>query len=751
MKTNFDRQELMGKYNAFKTKYHTIDVFTQVLFLIAIGIYVFGFIAQTTMFSVYYGGTLSNFALMFLKYLAAARVLFSLERRKDLFFACGLGAVAFILYQFRPDRFLVFLGVMAFGCIGMDFKRILRVQVLVIAMTVAVSVVAALTGTIENLVYLKDDHIIRDSFGICYPTDFASYLFFAFLFFWIAWKKIPDWVSLLIGVPFMIIARWYAISDTCTICGLAFLLVLSIMPIIHKYLVMQGKLPALKKGMDFLLLFAYPIFALFMFFLIFLYAKEAQSGQAGIAFRINALITKRLALAYDAFRNHGITLWGSELKQQGNGSTTFKIMGYDFVDSSYPLMLLQKGVVVFTLISLLWVRLTYRALRAKEYRLAFGMGLITLHSFIEHHFPEAYYNILLFLSCALITGENKNVEVTEGKAEEKTEEKLTGAGKKIGICVASLIVLFLLNSPWILANLRSICGMMRIKESTGESAFVILSVFVIIGVIALLGTGLGKLWDAISNNSDRKKSIPFLASGAVLLVAGLLFVIVQTNQANSEAQKLWAKDAEALQAIDKNAEGKIYSTEFPVFYNKQLKKLKYGIVTGDDLGRKQNVTLIVPKGTEYYVLFNKGFRYTAISDTTAVYSNDKKALEGLRSIGLEPKDYCDELRYVEIPTNTAKLVNLRQGNYAVHYRMTITKGEETQTDAVELTIMGNKGYTILAKELIPISKVPEDGSFEYEIKLNLETDMPGIMFYILPRDGCKVDVKEVSYQAIAKE
>ena len=748
MKTKLKLKELTEKYHSFKTKYHSLDVFTQILFLVAIGIYLFGFIAQTTMFSVYYGETVSSFALSFLKCLALARVLFSLERRKDLLFAGGLGVITFILYQFKPDRLLVFLGVMAFGCIGMEYKKILRVSFLVIGMTVAVSVVAALTGTIENLVYLKDHHLIRDSFGICYPTDFASYLFFAFLFFWIAWKKIPCWVSILISIPFMIIAHWYALSDTCTICGLAFLLVLVVLPIIHKYLVMEGKLPVLKKCMDLILLLAYPLFAALMFFLIFLYGKEARSGQHGIAFRINALITKRLALAYDAFCNYGITLWGSVLKQQGNGSTTFEIMGYDFVDSSYPLMLLQKGVVLFVLITAVWIFLTYRAIRAKDYRLAFGMALITLHSFIEHHFPEAHYNILLFLPCAMIVGESKDTETAESKTEDT---KLSSLGKKIGICAVALICLLVITAPWLLANLRSVCGMMRLKESAFESLFVILAVFVIFGIIVLLSMGIGKLWDAHQAKTEWKKAAPFLASGVLLFVIGLIFLFVKTSEACDEAQKLWSSDEAILKAMDESVDGKIYSTEFPVFYNKRLKNLKYGIVTGDDLARKQNVTLIVPKGTEYYVLFNKGFIYTAISNTTAVYSNDPKVVDCLRANGYVPKDYCDELRYIELPTNTAKLVNLRKGNYNVHYRMTVTEGEETPTDAVELTIMGNKGYTILTKEMIPASKIPEGGLFEYDIQLNLETDMPGIMFYILPKDGCKVNVEEVSYQGIAKE
>ncbi|MBO5985993.1 MAG: hypothetical protein J6Q02_04255 [Lachnospiraceae bacterium] len=749
MKTKLDWKEFSEKYQSFKTRYHSLDVFTQVLFLIAIAIYLFGFIAQTTMFSVYYGGTLSSFALMFLKYLAFARVLFSLERRKDLVLAGSLGVITFILYQFKPEGLLVFLGVMAFGCIGMEYKRILRVSALVIGMTVAVSVVAALTSTIENLVYLKDQHMIRDSFGICYPTDFASYLFFAFLFFWIAWKKIPCWVSILIGIPFMIIVYKYALSDTCTICGLAFLLVLAILPILQKYLVTEGKVPWLKKCIDLVLLLAYPLFAALMFFLIFLYGTEVRSGHQGIACRINALITHRLSLAYDAFCKYGITLWGSALRQQGNGSTTFKIMGYDFVDSSYPLILLQKGAVLFVLITAVWVFLTYRAIRAKDYRLAFGMALITLHSFIEHHFPEAHYNILLFLSCAMIA-DSKTQDVVN-KDAKTADEKLTGLAKKIGICAVALICLLVITAPWLLARLRTVCGMMRLQESALESFLVILAVFVILGVISLLSIGVGKLWDAIQNKTERKKATSFLASGASLFVIGLVFLLVQTSKACDEAQKLWTSDEAILKVMDESADGKIYSTEFPVFYNKHLKNLKYGIVTGDDLARKQNVTLIVPKGTEYYVLFTKGFIYTAISNTTAVYSNDPKVVDCLRTNGYVPKDYCDELRYVELPTNTAKLVNLREGNYNVHYRMTITEGDETPADAVELTIMGNKGYTILAKELIPASAIKEDGLFEYDIKLNLESDMPGIMFYILPKDGCKVNVEEVSYQGIAKE
>lgn len=740
-----DKTKIVESYKRIIGKYDALKKWFMYLFLVLLAVYVFGFIVQTTMFDVYFGGTLSSYALKFMFLTAGVRIFFSLEHTKDLIFAGALSVLLYACYQFKPDSFLTFLGVMAFNCLGIEYRRILKIQVYVIGMTVLVAVVAALTGTIDNLVYLKDRTMIRDSFGICYPTDFASYLFYAFIFFWIAWKKIPGWVSIMISVPFMVIVHWYALSDTCTICGIAFILVLMIQPFVERYLVERGNLPTLKKFVNLLLVLAFPLFAMMMFLLIAWYAKEVASGRQGFASDVNRMITGRLALAYQAFENYGITLWGSSLKQQGNGAITFDVVGYDFVDSSYPLMLLRNGLIVFILIAFLWMRLVYRAIKAKDYRLAFGMGLITLHSFIEHHFPEAYYNILLFLSCAMISceKENKKEEMVPG---EKPVEKTMGYQLRIGGSIGLILCVFILAVPWYLANLRTICGKCRLTGDTNEGFIVIISVITMVSSIVFLCLGVLGVWRRRFRMTEKSYAVPCLALGSFFAISGSIFLILLTRDACKQAEELWKKDNEILVSLDRENSGRIYSTEFPVFYKKHLKNLKYGILTGEDLARKNHVTLIVPRGTEYYVMFEKGFQYTAISESTAIYSNDLKTNTCLQEHGFEPLPYCDEVRYVELPTNTAPLVNLRKGRYTVNYRFHVTKGDGDPENVAKLMIVGNKGYTIITNQLVPVSKLDENEEVEYTIQIDLEQDMPGMMFYILGEENCQIEVKEVSYQ-----
>ena len=732
-------EQIKAKYKAIVTKYQNLQKFFDILFLVLLAFNIFGHVIQTTTFDVYFGSTIANGARGMMFWVALIRVCFLLQDWKELIGACALGACLYVIYCFKPDSFLYFLGIMALGTFRLELSKVLKTYVIVVGLTVLVAVTASLTGTISNLVYLKDSIDIRDSFGICYPTDFASYLFYLFVFFWIAWKKIPGWVSILISIPFLVIVHWYALSDTCSICGVAFLLVLFLLPVIDRYLVRDGKLPKVKKLMDALLVAAFPLFALFMFALIGLYAWETKSGRAMLGVRINALFTSRLRLALRVFEDKGVHAFGSALTQLGNGNTTFPVVGYDFVDSSYPLILLRDGWIIFILICGLWAWMTYRAVRAKEYRLAFGMGLITLHSFIEHHFTESHYNILLFLQFAILA-----TQTSDGfSAEEKKEDSF---GKRAGICFAVILFILVLCTPFLLAVMQTICGAMRLQGNVAEIPFVILTVLLILTCIKLLDFGAALLWNGIVKKERNGKAITLLGIGCAILIGMFVSGIALVSYAKNVSKSIISQDELVLTSLDQVADGKIYSTEFPLLYAKNLKNMKFGILTGEDLARKKNVTVIVPRGVKYYVFLRKDFSYAAISDTTSIYSNDEKVIEKLQELGKDPKPYFDEVRYVELPTNMAKATDLRRGSYTIIYRMKVTKGEEEPENVVHLSIMGNRGYTIIADEMIPAAEVDENGNLEYVKHIELEKDTSGIMFYILASDGCQIEVKEVSYQ-----
>ena len=99
----------------------------------------------------------------------------------------------------------------------------------------------------------------------------------------------------------------------------------------------------------------------------------------------------------------------------------------------------------------LWVLMTRKAVKTGHWRLAFGLALIALHSFSEHHFPEVNYNILVILPFSVLG----MGWLVKDKDENPLpyEKKRFVAGAITGGFIA-LLVLF--GGPYLLSMFRTI-------------------------------------------------------------------------------------------------------------------------------------------------------------------------------------------------------------------------------------------------------------------------------------------------------
>ncbi|MBR4734181.1 MAG: hypothetical protein IK081_15620 [Lachnospiraceae bacterium] len=717
---------LAEKYRTVIKRYEKIDKYLKLVFLILLMMNVAGRFLLTTTYGVYSSNIIKTVSGDILSIVALCRIPFIFSYVKESKRAVIYCAVFFVINCFLPSGFYKEFGTIMIGCVGIDYRKILKAYVITMGIGLSYTAFAMFTGATNHLVWIVDGTSIRDSFGVCYPTDFASYVFFAFLFFWIAWEKLPLWISAVLSACMLYVVYVYAQSDTCTICFLALLSVILLLGLFKGLVQKKPQIAKKKWIIDYPLAFAFPLFAALMFLMIFGYAQGFP-----LCVKLNSVLTGRLGLTLNAIRKYGFSLGGVAIKQAGNGFTTFPVHDYEFVDSSYPLILLTRGIVFFLLLTFLCVRMSFEAIKNKDYRLAFGLALIALHALAEHHFLEIHYNIILFVPCAAFP------QVKEENAEV--------IPKKQWKPLASLGVIFaaLLLSPVWISLVRTICGWRRFHKDGGfELAWAFagyaFGVMIIAFVVAAILT------------KQKKLRIVFASGAGVSFLALVIFAVASLGQARKDVADIYNADASVLMELDKAAKGDLYSTEYPWLYHKALKKIRFVTVTGDDLGRKKNATVIVPRGTEYYVLLRMGFQYAAISDREAIYSNDEGVLQYLNQKGMPVHDYYDEVTRVELPLTTAEDAYLRKGIYRVDVSMNVSEMDEDSEEIAEILIVGDFGYTTLYREPVNANERREDGNVNLEIRLELKEDMPGMRFYVLGTSGCKVEVMEVSYQMIGK-
>ena len=120
--------------------------------------------------------------------------------------------------------------------------------------------------------------------------------------------------------------------------------------------------------------------------------------------KLDVFFTGRLKLANDAFKQYGIKMFGTAFEMIGRGGTTVERANYNFVDSSYCLILVRYGLALLILICVIHI---WISCKGKNKILISVMALIAIHSMIEHHYLELAFNPFILIAFADISEKRK--------------------------------------------------------------------------------------------------------------------------------------------------------------------------------------------------------------------------------------------------------------------------------------------------------------------------------------------------------
>ena len=307
------------------------------------------------------------------------------ERMFCYFLAVFFAIVCVLCYHSMHSGYLLLLGAAAVGSVGISYQKLLKTYLLSAGVVLAVTVLAALGGFITNYVQLKEGHL-RSSWGTGYPTDFASWVLYTMMFLWLSLRRCPRILQPVFACVSFLIACFIAYAVNSVVCSALFFT--AILVIIGKdRIALPGVMKRMSRG---LLIGAFPIMGAVMFTLMGLYFHKNT-----LAYTFDSFLHSRVSLAAAAFQEYGITAFGKAFEMYGFGFSQYAPSSYNFVDSSYPLILLRYGAVFLAVAAVLWMSSTARALRKKNWKLALVLALIAVHGFMEHHFTELNFNILL--------------------------------------------------------------------------------------------------------------------------------------------------------------------------------------------------------------------------------------------------------------------------------------------------------------------------------------------------------------------
>ena len=291
-------------------------------------------------------------------------------------------------------------GLLIAGANDIDYRKILKVYLIVeIPMTIC-TMIAGYTGVITNLVYHRGDQV-RMSFGFIYPTDFVAGIVFMITAWVVLRRARCTWVE--IGLMIISVVLFEKYCDVRNSEAVMVLLILGVvyLKIRNKFAERKGKKYTPSMLLKLLCLAAPYGLAGFMILVSRFYQPDVEWMA-----KLNTLFSTRLSLGKETFDRYDIQIWGQDIPMRGNGGTAEAVTDYFFIDSSYVNILMRLGLIVFILVMLIISIIMIRNLNHPYMLLA--MVIICVHSVMEHHMIEVYYDVFLMLPFA-------KFEVKEGK------------------------------------------------------------------------------------------------------------------------------------------------------------------------------------------------------------------------------------------------------------------------------------------------------------------------------------------------
>ena len=451
----------------------TFDSITEAAYLIVLGLCLLKSSFETTLF--YLPWPPNYEAIVFIMACGVVMLRVGYVKRYGGLY-CLFCAVMGIVYKLSWQQteynylFLLYIPVLIIGAMGIDYKKILKVSFVINLATLAVAFLGSCFGVVRDLVY-EIDSSHRHSFGIMYTTDFAARIFYLLLVGWVLYEN----VHIIVNLSVVIFSAWFIFRFCQAKCG-EIILVLLALCILYEYTTRKGKLrswlPA--RIIDHLCVWCAPICAVGII-LLSLFYEEKVSWMCGL----DGILTQRLSLSHKAMNQYGFTLFGTAFAQEGNGGTTAYNFFYNFIDSSYVLILLRYGTLVFIMFMTLYIYQGRIALREGRRRLLLAGALVAVHSAIEHHMPEVNYNIFIVLPLA-------SFHALPGKREEVPMKKEWGRRWKTILAAVPGIALLLLIAPSGVGYIRTVVYLLEYYHYVNGIYFVLWCLVIAIAVYVFL-------------------------------------------------------------------------------------------------------------------------------------------------------------------------------------------------------------------------------------------------------------------------
>lgn len=731
------------------------------IFLLIISVYLIRVFFDTTMLSLawpWYFDSLLRIAATILVGIKFS--CFGYKRDIRLFLGLGTGIIFMLSCFSNRYIFLWDIAVFTLGAIDISYKKILKTYCILGSVIFGLAVLGALTGCVRDLVYINRFNG-RHSFGIVFPTDFAAHVVFLALTIWVVFRKIPATVMAVIMAGLSFFLYRYCVARCGTIVmGLSAAAVLYIEqtePWKRENRIIQW----FTKWIDRLLILWMPLCSSIIINLSMNYDKENSKLEA-----INKLISSRLYLANKAISEYGIKAFGTAFDLIGGGGDTVSRATYNFVDSSYCMILLRYGAMVLAIVCILSIWAASNAVKSKNRRLLMALALISVHSVIEHHLLELAYNPFLLVAFSDLSHDR------DCENEQKTIKKET---LQTLLVYAAIGVIGLIAMPRLLGYFRTIVTLQRLNDRTRCPLFI----FGALGISFISTALIKRIVDLIVKKLNRK-SIDKKELISCCQYVILLFFVVASMERTMQKQSIsfeesLEKGTQIIEELRKEEDSnlKICVDDIPELYERAVGTIENPILTGAGLAKEKDIVLFTDKSKDIYLLTDKDFMFGELSQQQGIYTNSEKAIKIMEEQGIKLTDHYSIRQEVDLQSmadanglqqneqgslliegSEKSLVHgpwltIYKGTLRIEYQLKLVDCQVESGEIATLRLSAESGQTILQEKPLNKEDFNEDGICTVSIDQYINSK-EGLEFLLFAKDGTKLEVERISYGKIGR-
>lgn len=670
-------------------------------------------------------------------------------------------------YNYSWFAYYPFLAFCLYKVNGEHFIKCFTLCISVLFLTI---VFCALSGSIQNLVYLgggiKGD--IRGAYGFPYPTDFAAYFVFLFLFWWCIQRQ-QSWLKTLVTICLAVVLAYviyvFTLSRNSSICIILAAAAVLYDKLCDTDLFRSGKTKWITKTVDTLTIAAFPLMAIAIAGMTWLYASGS-----GLGIKLNSILSDRLLLIWNSIQKYGIHSMGTLTPQSGWGGVLIKTREYDFLDSSYALMIIRYGWIFFLIACFIWVWMTRKAVKTGNRKLALAMGVIALHAMVEHHFPELNYNLLFIMPLCVFT----NKEQRETHAAARTGEN---SGLIAGLLSAGIFIM-------LLPRMLSWSKFLFVRwgwTGGGESSFYAFLFWLFI-LLAFIGFWLflrATLKELTGRKQINGKAIAGLAGLICLFAVAGLWTNAQIDRERTAYEAQISADNAAISFVLDNSEEPVYAGQAEgEVYHRSFRGLSDWVLSPEELARKgfTRGSMLLEHDNEGHQLAIDGAKYAELSPYTGIYTYDDKLAEKLSKAGYVVSDHYSAEREEDLAfflkrnevilkeDGTLKLgpgiekslihgvfMNQYRGNYRVTYSLELVHPEQWLSDPEQkiciLRAAAMYGQDVRNQINIYAKDFNENGELIVTLDYSVE-DTIGVEHLVYCSEGVELILKRLAWKQL---